>query len=488
MVWTPQRRIWRQQRKHPAPLAAAAGLRRGLVLAYNPAAGSAEAIFGDKLSALGSGASIASTAAGRALSFTGGQATGAASFGATWDRLGGAVALTLAFYLKPDSLTSGSFFAKWGGGANILLCTLTGSGNVAFIAGDLSSFRNGVQTSGGTLAVGKASLVIWTWALFPNNAVYIDGNSLSLSGYADAAPSSITSLGSSTASSVAQFGIASDGGPYSGAVIGAWAWNRALSPAEARTLTDNVWQLYAPPSRRIFFVTPAGGGTTYTFGVSGNVALSGAAALLKTKLQVPSGSIAFSGTNSLRKTKIQLVSGSVAFSGTAAQLHARTYAPSGQLLFSGAATLGRIRTQLASGTLTLSGAAAQVRAKVLAPSGQIVFSGTAPISTGAAKILSAGGSIVFAGAASLLRTRQVLPAGTILFSGAQQFARVRNYAPSGALTFTGTATQIHTNVSIPSGNITFSGTSSITFIPFGAPTTVQISRLTTGVNRASRLS
>ena len=264
-------------------------------------------------------------------------------------------------------------------------------------------------------------------------------------------------------------------------------WLAELSVEDALDFSLNPFQLLEVVPRRIFFGLPSAG-TTYTFGVSGNVALSGAAALLKTRLQVPSGSIAFSGTNSLQKTRIQLVSGSVAFSGTAAQLHARAYAPSGQLLFSGAATLGRIRTQLASGTLTLSGAAAQVRAKVLAPSGQIVFSGTAPISTGAAKILSAGGSIVFAGAASLLRTRQVLPAGTILFSGAQQFARVRNYAPSGALTFTGTAVQIHTNVSIPSGNITFSGTSSITFIPFGAPTTVQISRLTTGINRASRLS
>lgn len=264
-------------------------------------------------------------------------------------------------------------------------------------------------------------------------------------------------------------------------------WLDALSVEDAKDFSLNPFQLLEIVPRRLFFGLPSAG-TTYTFGVSGSVALSGAAALLKTKLQVPSGSIAFSGTNSLRKTRIQPVSGSIAFSGTAAQAHVKAYAPSGQLVLSGAATLFRIRTQLAAGTLTLSGAAALVRAKVLASSGQVVFSGTAPLSTGTAKILSAGGTIVFAGAASLLRTRQVLPAGTILFSGAQQFARVRNYAPAGTLTFNGTVAQIHTRIRIPVGNVTFSGSSPITFIPFGAPTAVKISRLTTGVNRASRLS
>lgn len=218
---------------------------------------------------------------------------------------------------------------------------------------------------------------------------------------------------------------------HSNANVAMVAFGRDNALPRARELSLNLWQLYAPLPRRIW--APAGGGgNTFTITPSGGVTLSGAAALLRTRVQVASGGITFSGAAPQLRTRAQIPTGGVILSGTAPV----TFVP----------VSGTIYTITPSGGVTFSGAAAQLRERVQVPAGGIILSG----------------------AVSMLRTRSIVPAGGIVFSGE--------------------ALQIREHISIPVGGVTFSGTAGIIFIPAGGLPSVAENRISIGVSRAIRVS
>lgn len=270
-------------------------------------------------------------------------------------------------------------------------------------------------------------------------------------------------------------------------------WRRNLTASDLISFTLDPWQIFLPPPAAGFLLgPPAGsGGSTFTFGVSGQIVLSGTQALLRERQQAVSGLITLSGNSPLIRDRLQPVSGQLVFSGAEALKKTRIQLVSGSIVFSGAVTINHERTQVPIGSIAFTGAVPLIRTRLAAPTGTIVFSGSSGITfigSNASYTFAVSGSIAFTGFAAQLRSRQFTPSGSINFSGAVTALKVRAFSVSGNLLFSGAAALRRTRVTSPSGQVTFSGNSGMTFIPFGTPTTATISKISIGVNRTNRLS
>lgn len=94
--------------------------------------------------------------------------------------------------------------------------------------------------------------------------------------FADGVQATITKSG--TASSVSVSGNFAIGNHHSltrqlhADIYGAALLGMVVSPAEAKSLSDNPWQLFAPQTRRIWVPVASGGGTMYSITGAGNIA------------------------------------------------------------------------------------------------------------------------------------------------------------------------------------------------------------------------
>ena len=298
---------------------------------------------------------------------------------------------------------------------------------------------SGVSSSSAAPTVGKRNVAVAVFESAAKRYVVLNGEAGTIN------TTSITATGFDTVSVGKLPGLTTLSGQVGG-YAAAFVWRRLLSLEEARSFCADPEQLFNRSQQSWLLGVVAS--VAYTFSVSGQ--------------------IVFSGATALRRERKQVVSGGIAFSAAAALLHVRAFLPSGSISF--------------------TGSAAQTKIKVIAPAGSILFSGSAPFASTNTFTFSVSGSLAFSGAASQLRVRQLLPAGAINFSGAVQPAHVKAFAVNGNILFSGAASLRRTRVTAPNGQITFSGNSGMTFIPFGAPTTATISKISIGVNRTNRLS
>lgn len=101
-------------------------------------------------------------------------------------------------------------------------------------------------------------------------------------------------------------------------------WNRALTPSEAKSLSDNPWQIFKAPSRKIFLPS-LGGAASYSLSLAaGTYAYAGTAANLNTTraLSLAAGSYAYAGANASVPAgrRLPLASGTYGYTGSTALL------------------------------------------------------------------------------------------------------------------------------------------------------------------------
>lgn len=146
-----------------------------------------------------------------------------------------------------------------------------------------------------------------------------------------------------------------------------------------------------------------------------------------------------------------------------------TLNPGGTITYSGAAALIKERLQPASGLIEFNGSAPLIRERILVPTGDIVFSGTAPITftSGNTYIITPTGGITYSGVADYVRERLQPASGVLTFDGTSALLRTRVQAPTGGIEFSGAAPLLRTRVQLAAGSIVFSGSAPITFTPAG---------------------
>lgn len=171
----------------------------------------------------------------------------------------------------------------------------------------------------------------------------------------------------------------------------------------------------------VVFPEAAGGGTTYTFTVSGGIIFSGSQTAARGRQINPSGNIVFSGTLVQQRGRQMNPTGGIVFSGTVTQQRGRQINPTGTLLFSGTAPF----TTGGSNTYTFT------------PSGGIVFSGTTLINK--QRVFSISGGIVYSGTVIRQFGRVLQPIGGIAFSGVTTFNKDKIYIPIGGIVYSGTS-------------------------------------------------
>jgi hypothetical protein len=226
--------------------------------------------------------------------------------------------------------------------------------------------------------------------------------------------------------------------PGSGWTNYAIRFNRALSPAEARSRYDNKFSLLQAPARRLWVSV---GGTTYNQGIAGS--LTPAGALAKQTNKPLSGSSTAAGA--LTKLTSKAFAGSITSTGVLSRSIAKSLAGSltgtGQLVkqtakaFAGSVTgSGALSTMILftasfAGSIAPSGALSKMTQKALA--------GTSTLTGAITKLTSKGlsASITLSGALNKLTTKAF--AGSITVTGALAEAYQVAKSLAGSITPTG---------------------------------------------------
>lgn len=115
------------------------------------------------------------------------------------------------------------------------------------------------EVSGGTWASASDAILCGTRSEAGNfQKMYVNG--------LEANTAAATAMGSVAFDRWAVGGLRrnTDGLYLTGSVYLAAAWNRALSPAEVKSLSDNPWQIFVPANRSWALEAPSGGATTHT--------------------------------------------------------------------------------------------------------------------------------------------------------------------------------------------------------------------------------
>lgn len=122
-----------------------------------------------------------------------------------------------------------------------------------------------------------------------------------------------------------------------GPIVRLAMWDRDLTNAEVAYVSSNPRSPLFKVSKRRY--VKSSGTNTYTLSISGGFTLSGAVALLRTRLQAISGGILFSGSVTQLRTRVQVPSGGITFGGAVPELRTRILAPSGGVVFGGSAPI-----------------------------------------------------------------------------------------------------------------------------------------------------
>lgn len=217
-------------------------------------------------------------------------------------------------------------------------------------------------------------------------------------------------------------GSSINGADYKTAFLG--VWNRLLSTDEYRSLSENPWQIFAPPRRLwIQLGGAAASSSTYPYTGSGTLVYAGTPAYRRLIATINSGGVSFTGTPSYNKNTVPVVSGGYTHSGQA--VYNRLFSPlaTGGITLTGDGVLNVIRAALAAGGFTFAGSAPFVPAL----GGSVTYSP------------SVGGTLTFSNTAEFSILRSVLASGGLVYSGSAGLAILKAIIAAGGLTFSGVA-------------------------------------------------
>ena len=187
-----------------------------------------------------------------------------------------------------------------------------------------------------------------------------------------------------------------------------FAHNRAILPAEIRSLSSHPWQMEVDPDEgdeALFFAaTATGGAATYSYLAAGGIILSGASPIIRRASKSPFGGVQFSGATTRQQGATKIASGGILIAGSAAQACGKSVAVSGGLILAGAVIAMRGAARTATGGILFSGAAPATatlsfRSAVISAIGGIVISGSSAIVRKCTRITSGG--IQFAGTSAV---------------------------------------------------------------------------------------
>lgn len=123
-----------------------------------------------------------------------------------------------------------------------------------------------------------------------------------------------------------------------GAIYDVLVFNRVLSDAEIKELSNNIWAVWQAAPYNIFLTSAF---NSYVITPTGGIVFSGTQNLVKGRVFVPSGGVVLSGTASLAGMNSYLITptGGVTLSGTSAFIKTRIQIPTGTIVFSGSAPI-----------------------------------------------------------------------------------------------------------------------------------------------------
>lgn len=217
-------------------------------------------------------------------------------------------------------------------------------------------------------------------------------------------------------------GFGANSSYFNGSVKISAVWNRLLSDAELQSLSENPYQIFKAPSRRVWFSTSSG--PTYTItAASGSFSLTGNAAALRAdrKLAVSAGSFSLAGNSAAvtAQRKLAVAVGTFALTGNNAAL-----------------TLNR-KLVTASGSFAITGSSAGLieSRKVALSSGSFLLTGNDSILTVARKLTAASGSFSLTGNDAGLIAARKLTATSASYALTGSAANLV-YTPIGGATYT----------------------------------------------------
>lgn len=212
------------------------------------------------------------------------------------------------------------------------------------------------------------------------------------------------------------------------------AWNRALSPSEIKSLSDNPWQIFAPQARSLWIPSEVAGGVISAN--PGNAVGSGVAASVTTSVTVFAsvGNAGVSGVTAVVQQTIPAVPGNATAAGTTASITSTApgvtiSATVGNASADGALAAVVRRIEAAPGDALANGSILTLLRTISASPGDAAASGVTASVTINASISATPGNAVAAGSTAritsgdpltlilkLLRNRQQLNATTGMFT------------------------------------------------------------------------
>lgn len=200
--------------------------------------------------------------------------------------------------------------------------------------------------------------------------------------------------------------------PADGEIPLSLMWNRALSNAEVRSISQNPWQIFTPQGSRLF-VPVSAGGSPLTAAASGG-AVAGGSASLAAQVALAAVGVTVAGGSAAAAASIPLsATGFAVSSGTANAVATVTISAAGLAQAAGTANLsgGAAGSISATGQAQASGSALLNITVTLSATGSSQSSGSANLSGGAPGQVSASGGAQAGGSAQIKATVSISAAG-----------------------------------------------------------------------------
>lgn len=400
-----RRQSWTRQPQQPLDVDWKNPIAAGLVFDTNVANGLFDSVgrkFGEALS---TAIKPVGGPYGLELDFPGNQTNRSASFGNAFTALNGATSAAWEILVRFDSTSdTPHFFSQWDSG----LCWLlekNGTGLI-WVAADDNSGNRRRWDAGSLFPAAGYYHILASWLGGPNKALVVNG--IDKTSSLSAVNSAATVIGDNTGSDYLQLGMANGGVALNGGIVFARIWNRGLSLDECMRRAANMWGIYRPEVRQVYFVAPAG---ALDASASGGAQAGGSAALAANVALAAIG-LAVAGGSAQASVDIPLFAAGITVAGGSANAAAMvTISAAGLAQAAGQAGLSANVLLAGAGAAQAAGNAALAAQLTALASGGAQAGGSANLQSGAQGSISASGADVAGGTAVIQVTVQIAASG-----------------------------------------------------------------------------